>query len=277
MAHDKKVVMVYTDWMEKFEILEDDEAGRLIKHFFRFVNDLDPEAPDKITKLSFIDIENTLKRDLIKWEKTIEGRSKAGKASVEAKRLLKSNEQNSTNLTNVKSVEKNSTNSTVKDIDTVTVTVKDTVKVKEIKEYTPNGVVDLKNQPNVPKIDFDGLISFFNENRGLLPEVRNSTEARKKRILTLEKQYGKKAIMQVIEKTRDSYFLQGGNKENWTANFDWIFKPVNFLKILEDNYVNKDDIRNVNSQRTDAEHKQSATDAVNALFGIRKTSFTSNR
>lgn len=277
MAHDKKVVMVYTDWMEKFEILEDDEAGRLIKHFFRFVNDLDPEAPDKITKLSFIDIENTLKRDLIKWEKTIEGRSKAGKASVEAKRLLKSNEQNSTNLTNVKSVEKNSTNSTVKDIDTVTVTVKDTVKVKEIKEDTPNGVVDLKNQPNAPKIDFDGLISFFNANRGLLPEVRNSTEARKKRILTLEKQYGKKAIMQVIEKTRDSYFLQGGNKENWTANFDWIFKPVNFLKILEDNYVNKDDIRNVNSQRTDAEHKQSATDAVNALFGIRKTSFTSNR
>lgn len=147
----------------------------------------------------------------------------------------------------------------------------------EKEEDTPNGVVDLKNQPNTPKIDFDGLISFFNANRGLLPEVRNSTEARKKRILTLEKQYGKKAIMQVIEKTRDSYFLQGGNKENWTANFDWIFKPVNFLKILEDNYVNKDDIRNVNSQRTDAEHKQSATDAVNALFGIRKTSFTSNR
>lgn len=147
----------------------------------------------------------------------------------------------------------------------------------EKEEDTPNGVVDLKNQPDAPKIDFDGLISFFNANRGLLPEVRNSTEARKKRILMLEKQYGKKSIMLVIEKTRDSYFLQGGNKENWSANFDWIFKPVNFLKILEDNYANKDNIRSVNSQRTDAEHKQSATDAVNALFGIKKTSFTSNR
>lgn len=147
----------------------------------------------------------------------------------------------------------------------------------EKEEDTPNGVVDLKNQPDAPKIDFDGVISFFNANRGLLPEVRNSTEARKKRILMLEKQYGKKSIMLVIEKTRDSYFLQGGNKENWSANFDWIFKPVNFLKILEDNYANKDNIRSVNSQRTDAEHKQSATDAVNALFGIKKTSFTSNR
>lgn len=147
----------------------------------------------------------------------------------------------------------------------------------EKEEDTPNGVVDLNNQPDAPKIDFDGLISFFNANRGLLPEVRNSTEARKKRILMLEKQYGKKSIMLVIEKTRDSYFLQGGNKENWSANFDWIFKPVNFLKILEDNYANKDNIRSVNSQRTDSDHKQSATDAVNALFGIKKTSFTSNR
>ena len=147
----------------------------------------------------------------------------------------------------------------------------------EKEEDTPNGVVDFLNQPDAPKIDFDGLISFFNANRGLLPEVRNSTEARKKRILMLEKQYGKKSIMLVIEKTRDSYFLQGGNKENWSANFDWIFKPVNFLKILEDNYVNKDNIRSVNSQRTDADHKQSATDAVNALFGIKKTNFTSNR
>ncbi|QIH39736.1 hypothetical protein G7A72_13355 [Flavobacterium sp. Sr18] len=46
---------------------------------------------------------------------------------------------------------------------------------------------------------------------------------------------------------------------------------------MEDNYVNKNDIRNVNSQRTDTEHKQSAIDAVNALFGIKKPSFTSNR
>jgi hypothetical protein len=32
--------------------LEDDEAGRL-KHFFRYVNDLNPEYPDRTTKLMF--------------------------------------------------------------------------------------------------------------------------------------------------------------------------------------------------------------------------------
>lgn len=68
MAEGKKGIIIYADWLKKFEALEDDEAGRLIKHFFRFVNDLNPKAPDRITELSFIDIEQSLKRDLVKWE-----------------------------------------------------------------------------------------------------------------------------------------------------------------------------------------------------------------
>jgi len=72
MAENKNGVLVYADWIDKFEALEDDEAGRLIKHFFRYINDLNPEFPDKITKVSFLDIQNTLKRDLVKWEERAE-------------------------------------------------------------------------------------------------------------------------------------------------------------------------------------------------------------
>jgi len=146
-------------------------------------------------------------------------------------------------------------------------------KVKESKEeYTPNGVVDLENQPNPPKIDFKKLISFFNSNRGIFPEVKKLSETRKNRILSLEKQYGKECIQIVIEKSRDSTFLQGDNKEGWTANFDWIFKPANFLKILEDNYANRENIRSVHSQRTDADLKKSANNAVDAMFGVTRPS-----
>lgn len=137
----------------------------------------------------------------------------------------------------------------------------------EKEEDTPKGVVDLKNQPISTKINFDELLSFFNTNRGLLPEVKKLSDTRKKRIQTLEKQYGKKSIQIVIEKVRDSSFLQGDNKENWTATFDWIFKPANFLKILEDNYATRQNTRSINSSATDAQHKQSAVNAVNAMFG----------
>lgn len=68
MAENKKSIVVYADWLKKFETLNDDEAGRLIKHFFRYVNDLRPIAPDRITEIAFIDIEASLKRDLVKWE-----------------------------------------------------------------------------------------------------------------------------------------------------------------------------------------------------------------
>lgn len=99
MAENKKSVIVYADWIDKFEELEDDEAGRLIKHFFRYVNDLNPEYPDRTTKLMFIDIKATLKRDLTKWEdkapQRIEKARVAGLASAEARKLKK--QLNSTN------------------------------------------------------------------------------------------------------------------------------------------------------------------------------------
>lgn len=72
MAEGKKSIVVYSDWINKFEVLTDEEAGRLIKHFFRYVNDLNPAFPDRITELSFIDIQQQLKRDLVKWEQRAE-------------------------------------------------------------------------------------------------------------------------------------------------------------------------------------------------------------
>lgn len=72
MAKDKKSFVAYCDWLESFEELTDEEAGRLAKHLFRYVNDLDPEAPDKITKMCFIPIKQSLKRDLVKYEERAE-------------------------------------------------------------------------------------------------------------------------------------------------------------------------------------------------------------
>lgn len=68
MATDKNKILVYKDWKATFDKLTDDEAGRLIKHFFAYVNDDNPTAPDRITEIAFEPIKQTLKRDLKKWE-----------------------------------------------------------------------------------------------------------------------------------------------------------------------------------------------------------------
>ena len=132
MALNKKSVVIYTDLIHTFEELKDAEAGKLIKHFFRYVNDMNPEPPDKLTKIAFEPIKQQLKRDLQKWESIIEKRSNAGKISAENKK------RNSTHSTHVESVQQTSTHSTVSVNDNVNVSVnvinKDILLEKESKE-----------------------------------------------------------------------------------------------------------------------------------------------
>lgn len=72
MANGKKSFIMYTDYISTFEKLTDEEAGRLIKHILRYVNDKNPEPPDRLTEILFESIKMKLKIDLAEWEKTIE-------------------------------------------------------------------------------------------------------------------------------------------------------------------------------------------------------------
>lgn len=78
MAENKKSFLLYADQIHIFEGLDDDEAGRLAKHLFRYVNDLNPEPPDKLTKVAFEPIKQQLKRDLQKWDGEKEKKSESG-------------------------------------------------------------------------------------------------------------------------------------------------------------------------------------------------------
>ena len=79
MAENKKSFVAYCDWQETFEELSNEEAGKLVKHLFNYVNDKNPETSDKLTKMCFIPIKQSLKRDLKKYEKYVEKQSVNGK------------------------------------------------------------------------------------------------------------------------------------------------------------------------------------------------------
>jgi len=78
MAKDKKSFILYSDQIEHFEDLTDEEAGQLIKHVFRYVNDQNPEAPNRIIQVAFNPVKQQLKRDLKTYECTKDERSKSG-------------------------------------------------------------------------------------------------------------------------------------------------------------------------------------------------------
>jgi hypothetical protein len=83
MAKDKKSFILYADQISLFEKLTDEEAGRLVKHLFEYVNDRNPEPIDRITEITFEPIKQQLKRDLKNWEETRESKSKGGKIGME--------------------------------------------------------------------------------------------------------------------------------------------------------------------------------------------------
>jgi len=139
MAENKKSFVLYCDQIHSFENLEDDEAGRLIKHIFKYVNDFNPEPIDKITKIAFEPIKHQLKRDLIKYEGKKEQWSDAGKASAEARRLKKENE--------------------IKERSTVSTTVKERSTVSTVNDNVNVNVNDINNN----KVDFNIFWDLYNK------------------------------------------------------------------------------------------------------------------
>jgi len=116
MAEGKKSFIAYSDWKATFDELSDEDAGRLIKHIFAYVNDENPVTDNVLIRVAFAQFKQTLKRDLVKWNEQLQQRRDAGKRSAEKRALEKSNERS----TVVESRQRNST-------DSVSVSVSDNV------------------------------------------------------------------------------------------------------------------------------------------------------
>lgn len=89
-----------------------------------------------------------------------------------------------------------------------------------------------------PIIDYSKILNYWNEN-SKLKEITAITERRKGHINARVKEHGIDAIYKAIDNVANSSFLRGGNHRGWMANFDWVFRPDNFVKVLEGNYLDK--------------------------------------
>jgi hypothetical protein len=72
-----------------------------------------------------------------------------------------------------------------------------------------------------------------------LPKILIQSETRKKMISARISEFGEEKLLQVFKLVGESDFLNGKNEKKWNADLDWILKPANFIKILENKYKNK--------------------------------------
>ena len=135
-----------------------------------------------------------------------------------------------------------------------------TTELNPKKETSPDGEakkdgLSLGGTDEKKHIDWEGLMRYYNETfKGKLPSVKTITETRKKAVRARIAQYGKDSIIEVFRNVLASPFLLGYNDRNWKADFDWIFKPEHYTRILEQRY---------NGNRTDT--NQSRRQSVSRL------------
>lgn len=106
------------------------------------------------------------------------------------------------------------------------------------------------------KVDYGKLLEFFNqtisESGSVIKEIRQLTERRKLAIQARARENGKESLMEVIKQAAKSDFLNGRNDRGWVADFDWLMRPNNFVKVLEGNYNNNSNDRRRGTEVTAA-------------------------
>jgi hypothetical protein len=105
------------------------------------------------------------------------------------------------------------------------------------EQPTDNQQVTTNNNDNNKKNENTTTVAEF-YNTLQLPKYQKLTDKRKSSINARVKEYGVDTVKEVLQKASESNFLKNERASNW-YNFDWLFNPNNFVKILENKYDSK--------------------------------------
>ena len=91
------------------------------------------------------------------------------------------------------------------------------------------------------KIDFEKVRQQFNRlmQDKAIPKIKGKIAGQRKAFFEARvREYGITSAYRVMIKAAESGFLNGGGRNGWLANFEWIFRPNNFPKVLDGYYDN---------------------------------------
>ena len=180
MAKNKKSFILYCDIINTVEQLDDKQAGMLFKHVLGYVNDLNPQTEDIVTKIAFEPIKQQFKRDLEKYENVCNRNSKNGSMGGRPKKAKEPSGL-----------------------------------IKNPKE--PSGLIGLPKEPKKAdndndndndintNIDFDKLLSFIKDKTGRQFQIINKS-VKDKYKARLKEGYTKENIINaIINASQDAY------------------------------------------------------------------------
>ena len=144
-------------------------------------------------------------------------------------------------------------------------------KRKEKKEDNISSNDDKSNMPldsSAGGVNYQGIIQFYNstmeQSGATIPKVKSIEGTRKKHVSARIREYGRNAFADMIRKAAASDFLNGRNERGFTATFDWLIRPSNFIKVIEGNYDSNKNYSNSNGNPRLKDNQRRGTLEVSA-------------
>lgn len=103
----------------------------------------------------------------------------------------------------------------------------------------PPARVPVKGDPPVSPDEVEKVVEKYNSSCTGMDRVVFMTDKRRSAINARIREHGLEKVLEAINKASKSTFLAGQNNRGWTADFEWIMRPGNFVKVLEGKYDTK--------------------------------------
>lgn len=266
----KKSFLIFSDCLPAVETLGDAAAGVLFKMLLRYSET--GEKPDNIPTIlqfPFMSFVAQIERNRDKYLAVCEKRKEAIKKrwSKEKSIQMNTNEYKRTQVntsdtdSDSKSVSDSVSDSDSGNISNLSVTMDSSlssslhsedsiIKGTNVPTSSDDDAKLVLTPPNgdcESKKDYsDKVMKFWNnvmKSPVAIPPIAKMTPKRKTMVNARVKEFGINAVYQAISKASESSFLNGGGSKGFLADFDWVFRPNNFPKVLEGNY---DDVKPIN-------------------------------
>jgi uncharacterized phage protein (TIGR02220 family) len=199
MATEKNSFLLYCDTIHTIEKLSDVDAGQLLKHILRYVNDKEPVTENPLVEIAFEPIRQSLKRDLVKYEN-----------------IRTRNSENAKKRWNAKECD----------------------RIPEIRNNTKNADSDSVSVSDsvIYNIDYQALLDFVNKTFGrnfkiVSDKIQRSYKAR------LKEGYKKEDIINAIINCKDNKYHKENNYQYCTPEYfsrsETLDKYANITKVSE--------------------------------------------
>lgn len=265
MSRNEKIRAFVIDAQDTERMLEDftdEEAGKILRGLLAYANRGEEfETEDRAMRCLFKTIQANIDRNYDKYEAKCERNRQIAlereKKRKEAKKNARSQETRTyTNVherTRTSPIEnENESENEIEITNKVIEEPKGSI-IKEAKASTSETSSDAAAEPRTgakseakptkkeDKIDFEKVRQQFNRimEAKKIPKLKGKIAGQRKAFFEARvRENGIVSAYRVMIKAAESNFLNGGGGKGWIANFEWIFRPNNFPKVLDGYYDN---------------------------------------